>query len=145
METFRKALKTRIVLLMLLAAVTVALGIYDVFFAGADMRESIIFEFQCGVTTALGLMSVCLIVRFRSILGNDTKLQQQFNRENDERLKAIRAKAGMPMLLITSAGMLLAAIIAGYYDITVFITLVAAALLQVLAGAIVKLVYLKRM
>lgn len=145
MEKYRKILKTRITLLTLPAILAVALGIYDVFFATETIKESLIFGFQCGATTALGILSIILIIRFRTILKDDTKLKLQYNKENDERLKTIQAKAGMPMLLITSMGMIVVAIIAGYSDLTVFVTLIVAAGCQIMIGAIIKLIYLKKM
>jgi len=51
----------------------------------------------------------------------------------------------MPMLMITSILMLIAAIIAGYFNIIVFYTLVLAATVQLSIGTIVKLVCMKLM
>jgi hypothetical protein len=76
---------------------------------------------------------------------DERKLKMAYNRENDERMKAIRAKAGMPMLLITSVMMVIAAIIAGYFNIVVFYTLTAAAMMQLLLGVSVKLYHMKTM
>ena len=48
------------------------------------------------------------------------ELKIQYNKENDERMKAIKAKAGMPMLLITSIVMIIVGVIAGYFNFTIF-------------------------
>ena len=144
MEKYKQVLKKRIVLLTIPVLIAVVLGIYNVFFASEAARESFAFGFQCGTALVLGLMSAVLIIRFRGTLRDDAKLKVQYNKENDERLKTIRAKAGMPMLMVTSVGMIVAAIIAGYFNSTIFITLTAAACCQMLIGAIIKQVYLRK-
>ena len=127
MEKYRQALNKRISLLTILLLFTVGLSVYDVFFASEATRKSSIFAFQCGGANALGLMAAIMIIRLRKTLRDDVKLKVQYNRENDERLKTIRAKAGMPILLFTSVGMIIAGIIAGYFNLIIFITLVTAA------------------
>jgi len=145
MEKYKKTLRNRIALLTMPALIAVALSIFDVFFASEKVKSSFIFGFQVGATTALGLLSMLLIIRYSAIIRDSSKLQLQFNKEYDERYKAIRAKAGMPVLLITSLGMVVAGIIAGYYSITIFATLIAAAVCQMLVAAIIKQIYLRKM
>jgi len=144
MDKYKKVLKRRIALLTIPVLLAVGLGIYDVFFASEVIKDSFIFGFQCGASIALGIMSATLIIYYRRILADDKKLKLQYNKENDERLKTIRAKAGMPMLLITSIGMIVAGIVAGYFNPTIFITLVAAAIAQMLIGAVIKQIYLRK-
>ena len=84
-------------------------------------------------------------MRLSLILKDETKLRQQFNLENDERLKAIRAKSGMPMLIFTSLAMVIAGMIAGFFNETVCLTLIIAAACQLLAGVAVKAVHMKIM
>lgn len=143
MEHYKKAIKTRILLLIILVVSAVALGVYDVFLATPETKESFIFGFQCGAAISMGTLAIVLICRYRAVLGDEKKLKLQFNKENDERRKAIRAKAGMPMLLITSILMIITGIIAGYFNPIIFVTLTAAALCQMLIGGIVKILYTK--
>ena len=144
MDKYRKTLKTRIALLTLPIILTIGLGIYDVFFASEAIKESFIFGFQSGAIVALGLLSLFFMIRFRSVLHDETKLKQQYNKENDERLKIIRAKAGLPMLLITSVGMIMVGVIMGYSNMTVSVTLFAAAMCQMMISAIIKQIYLRK-
>lgn len=145
MEHYRKVVKRRISLLSLLVLVAVGLGVYDVFWATPAITESFIFGFQLGATTALGLLALFLIMRYQKALRNETLLTIQFNKENDERLKAIRAKAGMPMLLFTSIAMILAGVIIGYFNSTVFYVLILTALFQMIVSATVKRIHMKKM
>lgn len=145
MENYRKAIKKRIYLLEAVAVFACCLGIFDVFIASPEIKENHIFGFQAGVIIALGLMSVVNIIRLGKLLKDEKKLQLHFNKENDERYKTIRGKAGMPMLLFTSVAMIVAGMIAGYFNSTVFLTLMIAATTQMLVGIIVKMIYLKKM
>lgn len=143
MEKFKRNINNRIYLLALVVLTAVALGIYDVFFASEEIKSSVIFSFQCGLTSALGLLSLALIARYRKALSNENSMHLLFNKENDERMKAIKYKAGIPMLLITSILMIISAVIIGYFNITVFYTLIAASLGHLILSCIVKFVYMR--
>ncbi|HWS30084.1 MAG TPA: hypothetical protein VN512_08250 [Clostridia bacterium] len=145
MEAYKKTLQRRIAFLVIPVLVAVILGVYDVFFANPAIENSFLHGFQLRAATALGILAAIFFIRYRSILHDEVKLKHEFNRENDERYKAIRAKAGMPMLLITSSAMIVAAVVAGYFNITVALTLVAAAVCQLLTGLIIKLIYALKM
>lgn len=143
MEKYKKIMIVRMFLLSILALLAVGLGIYDVFLATAEIKASEIFEFQCGITTAFGILALLRIIRYRKALRNDKELQIQCNKENDERIKAIRVKAGMPMILISSIIMIIAGIIIGYSNMVVFYTLIAAAVIQLVIVCITKFIYTK--
>ena len=145
MDTYKKTLRTRILLLAIPAVFAVVLGIYDVFLASPKIKESFIFGFQCGAATACGLIAVILILRYKTILHDEKKLKLAFNKENDERLKAIRAKAGLPMVLVTSVLLIIAGVIAAYFNAVIFVTLMVAAVCQMMISGIVKLIYMKKM
>ena len=145
MDKFKKSIAARIVLLSILIAFAAVLGIYDVFFATSKMKDSFIFGFQSGAATACGLMAAILIIRYRGILGDENKVELEFNKENDERLKAIRAKAGLPMVLITSVLMILAGVIAANFNAVIFMALTVAAVCQLMISVIVKLIYMRKM
>lgn len=144
MEKYKKTLNNRIYALALVVLIAVALGVFDAFFATAEIKSSVIFSFQCGLTSALGVISLALIARYKTALSDEKSIKLLFNKENDERMKAIKYKAGIPMLLITSILMIIAAVIIGYFNVTVFYTLIAASLCQLILSCIVKFVYIKR-
>ena len=145
MEKYKKALALRVYALSFVTLLAVGIGIFDVFGATEQMRENYIFEFQCGFIAALGVVSVLRTMRYRKAIKNEEKLQLLFNKENDERLKAIKAKAGLPMLRITSLAMILGGVIAGYLNLTVAYTLIAASVCQLLVACIAKIIYMKKM
>ena len=141
MKNYRKNLVIRIRALAFLAAAAAFLGIFDAFFAEATVKANPVFGFQCGLTDGLGILALLLILRYKKALENEEKLRQLYNREKDERMSAIKSKAGMPLLLITSLAMILAGIVAGYFHVIVFYTLIAAALFQLATACIVKFLY----
>lgn len=145
MEEYRKSLKRRIGLLSIPVCIAGLLGTYDVFGATEAMKNSYIFCFQCGGASALGLLCIILIFRYRALLNNEEKLQLEYIKETDERLAAIRTKAGMPLLLILSIGMIFAGIIAGYFNIIIFYTLITTAICQMIVGCCIKLICMKTM
>ena len=144
MEKYKKTLTKRIYALTLVVLIAVALGVFDAFFATAEIKSSVIFSFQCGLTSALGVLSLALIARYKMALSDEKSIKLLFNKENDERMKAIKYKAGIPMLLVTSVLMIISAVIIGYFNVTAFYTLIAASLCQLVLSCIVKFVYIKR-
>lgn len=145
MEAYRKTIKKRIYLFTVSVIIALGFGIYDVFFATAFMKNSEIFGFQCGLATVLGFFSLFFIVRYRKILNDEHALKLLYNKEHDERTRAIRAKAGMPILMFTSVAMIIAGIISGYFNNTIFHVLILAALCQIIVCCAVKLFYLRTM
>lgn len=149
MENFKIQIKRRILIFSVTVVGAVLLGIYNFFtmihLENGSFEEGTIKGFQFGIIFGIGLLSVIKMIKLCSIIKDDKKLRILYNTENDERLKAIRAKAGMPILRITSILMLIVAVIAGYFNIVVFYTLIIAALVQLSIGAIVKLYGMKTM
>lgn len=82
-----------------------------------------------------------LLAKYRAALRNEVKLQLLYNEEKDERMSAIRAKAGVPIILILSMALVIAGMLIGYFNETVFIVLICAALFQLLVCLSVKLYY----
>lgn len=76
-------------------------------------------------------------------LKNESKLIAAYNAEHDERLAAIRAKSGQPIIIYTSELMILAGMIVSVPAASQ--ALFMAAFVQLLISCIVKLVYSKIM
>ena len=145
MEKYKSHLRLRRNILVCFALLAAATGLFDVFFAPEAVRDSAVFEFQLGLIHGAGILSLLWAVRDTRSLRSKAALRLAYNRENDERMKAIRARAGMPMLLISSAIILLAAMVAGCFSAAVFYTLVAVAAGQLTLGAAVKFFYMKKL
>jgi len=149
MEEFRTNVKRRITIFSGMTLVAAALGVYNFLLMNysedATMYDGSVTGFQSGLILSIGIIAVVQIIKLTRAVNDETNLKLLYNQEHDERLKTIRSKAGMPMLMITSILMLIVAIVAGYFNIVVFYTLVITAIVQLSIGAIVKLICMKMM
>lgn len=145
MDGFAKRVKVRCFALSVALVILVGILVFLITRTETDGGNSVLLGFQTGLVMGLMALTVVYIMRLVRALKNDKQLKIWYNKEHDERLKTIRAKSGMPMLLITSLMMICAAVVAGYYNPIVFYTLVIAGMLQLAAGVLVKLYYLKTM
>ena len=145
MEAYKKKLTLRVVILILVMLIFLAILLYNQFGASEELKESLGFSFQCGFSAAGLLVLIFWFVKYRSALKDETKLRVLFNQENDERMKAIRAKAGVPMVLILSIIQIIAGMVIGYFNETVFVTIIGVTLFQLLASLAVKFYYMRKM
>lgn len=149
MENYRKQIQRKMILLGLLALTAVALGIYNVFFESdpgtSDFEAGVLPGFRTGLAIALGGLALIQMIRYGQVIRDEKKLKELFNKAHDERLSAIRAKAGIPLLLITSVLIMIAAMIAAPLNITVFYSLLLATFGQLLIALCVKVYYLRKM
>lgn len=149
MEQYKEKIKRRIMLFSVGVLGAAILCIYDFFVMRnlemESMRPTMVVGFQFGLILGIGMLSLIQVIKLSKIIKDDKKLKILHNKEHDERLILIRSKSGMPMLLITSVLMIIVAIVYGHFNTTVFITLVLAAMIQLLIGLIVKLYCMKTM
>ena len=145
MELFRKKLKTRIFLLSAIILAFVAILLYNQFGASEALKENLAFHFQTGFSAGGILVFVFLLAKYRTALKDEAKLRLLYNEEHDERMSVIRAKAGIPMVLILSMTLVLGGMVIGYFNETVFVVLIGVALFQLLVSLGVKLYYKVKM
>ncbi len=145
MEAYKKKITLRIALFTLLVALFVGILLYNQFFTPTVWKDSLVFSFQCGFASAASIGLVFLIVRYSKAVNDEEKLRLLYNQEHDERMSAIRSKAGVPMVIVLSLLLVLAGMIAAYHSETVFYTLELAALGQLLISAAVKFYYKAKM
>lgn len=145
MELFKKKIKARIILLCTVLLLFVAILLYNQFGASDALKDSLAFSFQCGFSAAGSIVLVFWLMKYRGALKDEAKLRLLYNEEKDERMSAIRAKAGIPMVLILSMALVLVGMIIGYFNETVFVLLIGVALFQLLVSLGVKLYYKVKM
>lgn len=92
--------------------------------------------FQLGILCVLLLAFASKFFTYRKALKDEKLLKQMYIKENDERVTYINQQVGKSSITVTTVILLIAAIIAGYFNIIVFITILAVTLVQ----AIIKLV-----
>ena len=141
MERYKKTLKTRIALFRIVIFLNVILSVSLRFM---DTKGKIpnavrnITDFQTGFMLGLAIVSLFILIKYCKLLKNERMLKEAYLKETDERMILIRSKAGMPALLITSVLMISAGIIAGYFNIIVFYSLLATGVCQLLLGVSLK-------
>ena len=141
-EAFRKTIRRRMMVMAVLgvgyalAALTVHLLGSQVDFAGS---------FLFGSMDALVVFFVVLMPRYRKALRDEKALARLWNQEHDERMQAIKARAGAPMLVYTSIAMIAAGVLVSPWHVIVAMTLLIAAAVQLLVCATVKLICMRTM
>ena len=145
MELFQKKLKFRMLLFGILILFCLVIIFINQLGTVLTYTECLAYSFQRGFSAAGILVLVIWMIKYRAALKDEAKLRLLYNQENDERMQAIRAKAGIPMVLILSLALVLAGMIIGYFNETVFIVLIGAALFQLLVSLGVKLYYKVKM
>jgi hypothetical protein len=121
--------------------------ILAVFFA-TRFRERLIWETHIGFLWGIGtaLTGVLLYCTIRSIgaLRDQEKLKKLYIRETDERTRLVQQKSGSIGMNIACIGLVLAAAVAGIFNITVFVTLLAAGLFVCVIRGILKIYYFNK-
>ncbi len=151
MEKFKRTVKRRIAISSGIALVVLVLGAYSIYsiitadISTATHSDGFVAGFQFGLIVSILGLSVIDIIKLSLAIKDETKLKVLYNKEHDERMKAIRSKAGMPLIAVTSVLLIIAAIIAGYINITVFYTLIIAVAGQLSVSTAVKLHCMKTM
>lgn len=151
-EAYRKAIRRRVIAMEVLGiAYAVAMIVMHLFLRGLveateDFTWSGIAEgFLWGAITAVVAVSVLILPRYMKALRDEQALRRLWNKEHDERMRAIKARAGAPMLLYTSAAMIAVAMLIGPWNMTAAMTLMLAATVQIVVCAVTKLVCMRRM
>lgn len=144
LEQYRKVINKRIAWMRLVWLAYLLLDAV-MYFGMEHVTEHPAYNLLLGAMMGATLMSLVLAFRYRRVLKDDGLLRKMYNREHDERMAAIRARAGFPMTIILSLAMLAAAMVASLFSIPVMMTLVATAAAQLLVCFAVKLYYMKTM
>lgn len=145
MEKYKKVLKKRIYALLTVIVVAVVLMVVNVYlFIGkqdGSFDDGFLKGFQIGLLGAMFVYSLITIINYSHALKDEKMLQIQYNEEHDERLKAIQAKAGIPFVKYVAYALILIGIVAGYFNPTVFYTLIATVFALEIASAVVKIIF----
>lgn len=145
MEQYRDSLKLRIALLIPGVAVLAALlvlGETGVFRAvGLSEFSDFLRGFQTGILFAVCVLFIYLTIRYLRLLNNEEKLKSAYYAENDERHKLIMMKISGNAMYVCTIAILIAGIVAGYFNETVFFSLAGCALFLLLIRLGLKIYY----
>ena len=141
LEAYRNKVQRRLVWMRVMA-----LGFIVVEFGVSRwVAEGNATNYVWGICMGGGFAALVILFQQSKALKDDEKLRKMYIEEHDERKQAIRAKAGQPMVIYLALGMAMTAAVTFFFNETVAITLALAAVVQMLASLIVKLVCMKRM
>lgn len=116
MEKFKNSLKVRLVGSSIYCAAVVTLIVLGVFRPGDAHVSDFIAGFCMGLCIGIAFVVIFYMLKCIAALRNEEKLKKLFIKENDERIRMIQSKAGSSGITIAVGGLLLGAMVAGYYD-----------------------------
>jgi uncharacterized membrane protein len=142
MTKFRKTVRNRIIW-SIVEAVVAAAAFFIVYFVtdGMGHLPSFIQGFNAGVFSAMEVVCIIMAVSYAVSLRNEEKLKKLYIEETDERTVLIQQKSGAATLNIIVFCLLLAAIVAGFFNQIVFFTLLACVAFIMLIWICTKLYY----
>lgn len=149
MENYKRLLKQRIWMYISVIIGSIALIIKTVDRINirketGDFLDGMVEGIQMGLLTALTGIFIFMIVKYLRALKSERQLKMCYNSEHDERKMIIKQKAGGNIMLSCIVIIVFAAIIAGYYNKTVFLSLLACGFVQMQVMSVAKLYYRKK-
>ncbi|MBP3797723.1 MAG: hypothetical protein J6I46_08130 [Ruminococcus sp.] len=143
MEEFRKKVHKRVVIDSLICGNAILLYMALLFFTkgASEFGKGISIGLFCGFE----IVAVYTLAKNFTALYNDDRLKEMYINENDERNLAIAKETSQKSSLITVILTALAAVAAGFFDVKICLTLVAALLLSAVVNIIVNIYFNKRM
>lgn len=135
-------------LCVMFAILTIANVLYyeaqiNVSSAYADSIRGFANGFQMGISTGITLLAVIQVVKYRKILKSEETIRNEYIKEHDERNAAIWAKSGGTVLYKCAVFIIGAAVVAGYFDMTVFVTLLVCGIFLLLVKKTLLIYYRK--
>lgn len=137
LDKYRDKLRRRVWLIRMMWLVYLLL-VAATHLAGEAVTEHPAFAGLMGASAGGLLVAMAGLSRFSRALKDDTALRRLYNQEHDERKQAIRARAGFPVVVWLGCGMMAAGLIATFFSMTVALTLVIAAVAQLLVSLAIK-------
>jgi hypothetical protein len=145
MEKFKEKIRIRTIWMSVTAIFAAVINLFFVFNkTELPTVPDFVKGFQAGVITGLELILVFLIARNIASMKSEKKLKKLYIRETDERRIMILQKTGSIGIEICSIGLILAAIVAGYFSKLVFLTLLGAAAFTLNVRLFLKVYYLRK-
>ena len=145
MEQYQKKIKHRMLIFSIVILFCIVILLINQFGYIDTATESVAISFQMGIASSGTIILALWLWKYRRALSDEAKLRLLYNQEKDERMSAIRAKAGIPMVLILSLALVLGGMVIGYWSETIFVVLIGVALFELLVSLGVKLYYKVKM
>ena len=152
-EAYRKSIlrRVRVMELLVIAYAVVMIAIHTFWGGRGDAVaelfawDAMVEGFMWGAVTAVVACFALVVPRYVKALNDEQALRRLWNKEHDERMQAIKARAGAPMLLYTSVAMIAVALLIGHWNMIASMTLLLAGTIQIVVSAVTKLVCMRVM
>ena len=143
MEEFRKKVETRLRVYTIICCGSLGLYFTLRFLTkgASDFAQGLTMGVLCGME----FVAVFNLVRMLAATRNEEKLREMYINETDERNCAIQKATSQKSAAISMVGTAVAAIVAGFFDAKICMTLVAVLLVSALITVIVNAYYNKKM
>ncbi|MDF2589140.1 MAG: hypothetical protein K0S41_2981 [Anaerocolumna sp.] len=146
MEKYAKKVKVRS---FIMSIVTLLIGITIIFLMIIQKQlpnvPDFIRGFQFGAFSGLELIMIYYIVKDIISINDEKSLRKLYIKETDERTKAIMQQTGDIGMTICMIGLAFATIVAGFFDQTVFFSLLGATIFTSTIRGVLKLYYHKKL
>jgi magnesium-transporting ATPase (P-type) len=142
MEQFKKRLSGRIVL-MAIASIIIG-GIYALLFfdiIGLPDAPGFIRWFSAGIFLVIEVFLLVYIFKYKASINNEQLLNKIYIAENDERTRMILQRTGATGMTICNIALAFATVVAGFFNTTVFYTLLAVTAFVALVKLVFKIYY----
>ena len=148
MEEFKQKIQKRMIYLRSFIVCVALIGAYDYFMirniGEKSAAQMVAIGFQIVILVGIGILACVYLMKLRNTLWDEDKMKLLYAQENDENTKVFLQKSGMPMILVTSMGMILVGAIMAHFSIAIFYTLILAAVVQLAAVIRVYFYYKKK-
>ncbi len=143
MEQFKQKLRQRVIYICtMLIVFSLIMASLMLFLNHDDTHISdFIRGFQAGIFLTVEIVLVYYTVRYSATLRNEEALKKIYIEETDERTLMIQQKSGSVGMELVTFGLVVAAVISGYFDQKVFLTLLGAVAFVVIIRLMLKLYY----
>ena len=101
--------------------------------------------FVSGASMGIALLMLVSLIRISKALRNDAELKKMYIKDHDERQIQIWTAARATSMQIFLIGGMVAGIVAGYFNMTVSITMIACVFIHSLLGGVCKIYYSRKM
>lgn len=112
---------------------------------GGESFHDFFQGFQVGMVLVLAVYCIRNVCRFKKILSSEEYIREFYIKEHDERMAAIREKTGGNVLDTCGILIIMAGVIAGYFNPVVFGTLIACGIFLLLVRKSLHIYYCKNM
>jgi len=143
MDKFKKTIQARLLIMRIYSAVIAILLILGTFFNFTDY-ETVPVSFILGICVGTMVLVYFTMRKYALAMKNDEAIRQLFIEENDERHKYINAQTGGTAINVVIGGLLLGAVISGFYNEMIFYSLVGATLFTALVKGCSKWYYTRK-